>query len=427
LTTTAAQCDDYGDVTITLWPGQQAEGSPLTHDASAASSVVEQGDTHVTTTMSAVAKDRRTVSEYRLISADSHLTEPGDLWTSRVAAKYRDRVPHIVHLPEGAAWVMEGVPKPIAFGFTVCAGNRPEDMRDWMPIEEMRSGGWDPAKRLDELDIDRVDAEVLYPNRPWQSVVANTDAEFHLVMVKAYNDWLSEYCSYAPARLGGMAAIPNRGVEAAVAEVERTATMPGFVGYNLSCYPHGDTTLDPADDPVWAAIEATGKPIAIHVALTNAMPFQFDARKLPGTAHFHDAPNRMLELIFGGVLDRYPGLRFVMTEVDCGWVPYFADQADDNYLRHEMATLKDRKLPKLPGDYMRENFYFTFITDMYGIENRHRIGVEHMLWSNDYPHIVSDWPYSWRSINAQFANVPQEERHAILAGNALKLFRFGSA
>jgi predicted TIM-barrel fold metal-dependent hydrolase len=378
-------------------------------------------------TLTAPTKDNRSRTDYKLISADSHLTEPGDLWTARVDKQYRDRVPRMVHLDEGAAWVMEGVPQPIAFGFTVCAGNRPADMRDWMRIDEMRSGGWDPAKRLEELDLDRVDAEVLFPNRPWQAVVANKDAALHLAMMRAYNDWLSEYCSYAPDRLGGMAGIPNRGIAEAVAEIERAAALPGIVGFNLSCYPHGDAVLSAEDDPAWAALEAVGKPIAIHVSLGDAMPFQLQANKLPGTVHFYDAPGRMLELIFGGVLDRFPGLRFAMTEVDCGWVPYFVDQANDNYLRHEKATLVGKELARLPGDYIREFFWFSFITDMYGIENRHRIGVDRMLWSNDYPHIVSDWPYSWKSINAQFAGVPADERQAILAGNAQSLYRFGKA
>ena len=367
----------------------------------------------------------KTARDYKLISADSHLTEPGDLWTSRVEKKYLERVPRMEHLEKGAAWVMEGVPEPVAFGFTVCAGNAPEDLRDWMHLDEMRSGGWDPKERCNELDADSVDAEVLFPNRPWQSVVANPDPELHNVMVRAYNDWLSEYCSYAPERLGGCAAVPNRGIKEAVAEVERTADMPGFVGYLLSNYPHGDTTLREEDDALWDAISQTGKPIAIHIALNNNMPFQLVAKKLPGTAHFYDAPARMLELIFSGVLDRFPKLKFVMTEVDVGWLPYFADQADDNYMRHAKATLKDKNLPQLPGDYMREFFYFTFITDMYGIQNRDRIGYEHMLWSNDYPHITSDWPMSWKTVNAQFAGVPAEERHAMLAGNAVDLYKFG--
>ncbi len=364
--------------------------------------------------------------EYRVISADSHLTEPGDLWTSRVDSRFVDRVPKMVHLDEGAAWVMEGVPRPIAFGFTVCAGNKPEDMRDWMHLSEMRSGGWDPAFRLTELDEDGVDAEVLFPNRPWQSVVANKDPELHNAMVRAYNDWLSEYCSHAPERLGGAAAIPNRGIAEAVAEVHRTAGMPGLVAQLLSCYPHGDTTLSEDDDPLWEALEEVGQPVAIHIGLTDTLPFQLTARKLPGTVHFYDAPGRMLELIFGRVLDQFPGLQFVMTEVDCGWTPYFADQADDNYMRHLKATLRGQELARLPSEYMADHFALTFITDTYGIANRHRIGVERMLWSNDYPHITSDWPYSWKTINAQFADVPPAERHAMLAGNALRLFKFGA-
>ena len=359
---------------------------------------------------------------YRLISADSHVTEPGDLWTSRVDSKYRDRVPRIERQENGDAWVMEGVPRPIAFGFTVCAGNKPEDMRDWMFVEEMRQGGWDPAVRVKELDEDEVDAEVLFPNRPWQSVVANQDVDLHNAMVRAYNDWLSEYCAYDPQRLGGVAGLPNRGVAAAVKEVERLAGMPGIIAVNLSAYPHGDTKISDEDDALWQVIEDTGFPIAIHIALNDQMPYQLDARKLPGTVHFFDAPGRQLELIFSGVLDRFPKLKFVMTEVDCGWTPYFAEVADDNYMRHRHATLKDRPLARMPSEYMREHFFYTFITDTYGIANRHRIGVERMLWSNDYPHITSDWPYSWKTINAQFADVPADERHAMLAGNALRLY-----
>jgi predicted TIM-barrel fold metal-dependent hydrolase len=367
----------------------------------------------------------RTVDQYYLISADSHVTEPGDLWTSRVEPRFRDRVPHIAHLDEGAAWVMEGVPQPVAFGFTVCAGNRPEDLKDWMPIDEMRAGGWDPAVRLAELDEDGVDAEVLFPNRPHQSVIANQDADLHHAMVRAYNDWLSEYCSYAPQRLGGVAMLPNRGVKEAVQELERVAAMPGFVAVQLSCYPHGDTFLRDEDDPLWAAIEQTGLPICIHIMLNDQMPYQLNARKLPGTVHFFDAPGRMLELIFGGVLDRFPGLRFVMTEVDCGWMPYFSEQADDNYLRHSKATLAKQQLPQLPSDYMNQFFYATFVTDTYAVENRHWIGVERMMWSSDYPHITSDWPNSWKTINDRFSAVPANELEAILTGNAQRIFGFG--
>ena len=112
--------------------------------------------------------------------------------------------------------MLEGVADPITFGMNACAGMAPEEMRGWMRFEEIRAGGYDPAVRLEELDRDGVDAEVLYPTpRLNQAIVANHDVEYHEAMVRAYNDWLSEYVEHAPERFGGLAVIPNRGVESA--------------------------------------------------------------------------------------------------------------------------------------------------------------------------------------------------------------------
>ena len=130
-------------------------------------------------------------------------------------------------------------------------------------------------------------------------------------------------------------------------------------------------------------------------------------------------------LFRSGVLDRFPSLQIVLTEVDCGWVPYFEEQADDNYRRHSKSSLRDVKLAKLPSEYMHDHFPVCFVNDTYGIDNRERIGVERMCWSSDYPHIVSDWPYSWKTINASFSGVEAGDRHKILAGNAQRLFKFG--
>jgi len=114
----------------------------------------------------------------------------------------------VVLRPTGDAWVLEGVADPITFGMNACAGLEPEEMRGWMRFEDIRRGGHDPAARLEELDRDGVDAEVLYPTpRLNHAIVANHDAAYHEAMVRAYNDWLSEYVEYAPARFGGLALI----------------------------------------------------------------------------------------------------------------------------------------------------------------------------------------------------------------------------
>jgi predicted TIM-barrel fold metal-dependent hydrolase len=300
-------------------------------------------------------------------------------------------------------------------------------MGRWSRLEDINPGCYDAKARVEELDLDGVDAEVLFPNGGVEFAASSNDRDFYLTMVQIYNDFLSEFCAYAPDRFGGCALLPGTGVGDVLAEIERLADRPGIVAWLLRTFPHGESdAIKPEDDPVWAAIQDTGKPATIHVSLRSAASFNLVATALPGTFHFYDAPPRMLDFIFSGVLDRFPELIVFLAEVDCGWLPYFAQQADDNYLRHSRSELRDIRLSRMPSEYMKERFPASFITDAYAVDNRHAVGVERMLWSSDYPHITSDWPYSWKTINATFADVPADERHAILAGNAQRLFGFGS-
>ena len=138
-------------------------------------------------------------SRYRLISGDSHVNEPGDLWTARVPSSTPTARPRIESFEQGDAWVLDGVADPINFGMNACAGLPPEQMTGWKRFDEIRRGGYDPAARLEEMDQDGVDAEVLYPTpRLSQAVFAYTDADFHLALVHAYNDWLAEYVATRP-------------------------------------------------------------------------------------------------------------------------------------------------------------------------------------------------------------------------------------
>ena len=346
--------------------------------------------------------------EYKLISADGHVSEPADLWISRAPERFRDRVPRVERGPDGDMWVTPGVRS--------------------FPYREPSPGAYEAKARVDDLDADGVDAEVLFPNTGPDFARASEDPEFHLAMVQIYNDWISEFCAVAPDRFGGCPILPELGIETALAEIERLRDRPGIVAWMLKSYPHGDSTLKPEDDPVWEAVQDTGKPIAIHIGLRNPGAFLFSTA-LPGTLHFNDAPYRMLELIFSGVLDRFPGIQWFFAEIDCGWLPYFASVADDNYLRRTRVDPQDGwhtpELPRLPSEYMKDRLPASFITDPVAILNRQLVGVERMLWSSDYPHLTTDWPQSWKVINASFAGVPDDERHAILAGNAQRLFGFG--
>lgn len=361
---------------------------------------------------------------YRIIDADTHVNEPPDLWTSRLPAKFRDRAPRIERFEQGDAWVLDGVADPINFGLNACAGMKPEEMQGWVRFEDIRRGGYDPAARLLEMDADRIDAAVLYPTpRLSHAIVASPDPEFHLVQIRAYNDWLSDYCSHAPERLGAIMMLPNRGVEMALAELERVAGLPGTKGVLVSCWPHGDLDWDDADEAVWKALISTEMALHIHVGMINEMPTAHKV-KIVGDVRWYDAPKRILQMIWSGLFDRLPELQVVIAEVDAGWVPYFKEQIDDRYYR--MSKGSGLQLERPPSAYVEDHFNFTYLVDSFGLRNRETIGVERILWSTDYPHVGSDWPNSWRRMESNFSGITRADRELITCGNAQRLYRFSS-
>ena len=185
----------------------------------------------------------------KLISADSHLVEPPDLWTRRMSDKYGDRTPHQVRMPKGDAWAFPGA-QPFPFGLVQCGGLPPPQYRLWVHWEEVRPETYDPAARLQSQDRSGVRAEVLYPSpRIAIAIYMNdSDAGYQMACIAAYNDWLSEHCALAPDRLIGLAMVPGVGLESAMHEAQRALRLPGIGGLLLNRYPAGGLRLSSDDD-----------------------------------------------------------------------------------------------------------------------------------------------------------------------------------
>src|ERR1700678_2804091 len=202
------------------------------------------------------------LAKYKLVSADGHLNEPRDVWTSRVAQKDKDRVPRVDRLPDGDGWVFPGYDTTLPFSWGATAGRHPEDMGQWCTYDDINPGSYDPVARVKEMQEDGVDAELIFgSNNPRTFVAGHEDADLHHEMIRAYNDFMSEFCSTAPDRLGGTARLPNRGVQGCLKEIERISRMPGFVAFLMQRYPSGEPSITAEDDGVWEAIEASGKPL----------------------------------------------------------------------------------------------------------------------------------------------------------------------
>lgn len=107
-------------------------------------------------------------------------------------------------------------------------------------------------------------------------------------------------------------------------------------------------------------------------------------------------------------------------ETGVGWIGHFLEEMDDRYWRNR--SWGDIPIAEPPSFYWYRNLSATFITDRTGLDTRHRVGVENMMWSSDYPHHGNDWPYSRKVINETMAALPRREMHLITGGNAARLF-----
>jgi predicted TIM-barrel fold metal-dependent hydrolase len=353
--------------------------------------------------------------EYHVISADSHTVEPPDLWEKWLERKYHDTAPKLVEDRDGGhAWLYMGATTPEPLGLVTCVGTHPEELK-WTGKRygvDIHPSCHDGAERLKVLDADGVDAETLYPpQRAVLTFMKSKDRDAHLAGIRAYNRWLKEgFCAPDPDRLIGIFQMPNVGIETSVAELER-AQREGFRGVALSSWPSGGDDLRAEDDPFWDTAAQLGMPVSIHILLAAQQQKLGSTNKgsvaIGASAFMYSMPI-LVEMIFQGVFDRFPKLRLALVEVGVGWIPHFLEMVDDRYWRNRHWT--NTKVKKVPSEYFRDHMLATFIVDRNGITVRHQVGIENMAWSTDFPHHGNDWPYSRRTIDRLFTDVPAEER-----------------
>src|SRR5262245_32849447 len=382
-----------------------------------------------------------------MISSDSHIVEPPDLWERWLPKELRSLAPKLVKDDEGGdAWLYNdgGAPAPLGL-VTVTRGRTREELR-WggARYDAINQGNFEAKARVEEMLEDGVVAEVIYsPQRTMRHFMQGTENDIHLAGVRAYNDWLAkDFCAKAPDRLIGIAQMPATGVQDAIAEMRRALDM-GLRGVLVSSWPSGNANVSEADDPFFAEAQKRGVPVSLHIGLVSRAkvapkprtPVDVDkAKAAAGTgtggrqvstlsgAGLDTMPLLLGEIILTGVHDRFPDLKFVSVEAGIGWVPYYAEQMDDRYERNRhWAKIKLGK--KLPSEYIRSNWMFTFVLDRYGVQNRHVIGLDNIMWSTDYPHHGCDWPHSRKTVAAMFEGVPAAERRQITYGNAARLYK----
>lgn len=362
----------------------------------------------------------------KILSADSHVVEPADVWTARIDKRFADRAPRVVQRVgkhEGDFFVCEGI-RPVPVSAFAVAGVDPKDFRERMiqGYPGVRPSAWDPAERIKDQERDGVTGEVLYPSLG-MSLFQLADGELRAASFRAYNDWLAEYCAHNPRRLAGVAMISLDDSAEGARELERAAHK-GLRGAMVWAEPPGERPYgDPVYDRFFAAAQECGAPVSLHI-LTERNRAELLRNVMRYYPSLHHAAERSIAgLIFSGVLERFPRLKLVSVENDIGWIPHFLQRLDHSYAKYRY--LEGGPIPNPPSFYFHRQVYATFQDDRVGVVTRHFIGIGNLMWANDFPHSDSTWPNSREVIERDFAGVPADERRKIVADNAAALYAIG--
>jgi predicted TIM-barrel fold metal-dependent hydrolase len=378
------------------------------------------------------------MAAYKVISADSHIVEPPDMYTSRIEPKFRDRAPRMERrkTPTGReydAWVLEGA-QVGTLGAVMQAGQRFEDPSqiDFLGLwEDVRKGAYDAHSMISENEEDGVWGSCLQPSQGlfWYRV---PDSELLSEVCRVYNDWITDFCKPYPERLKGIAMLNVDDVDEACQELERSKKL-GLVGAFIPVSPLPDRPYrHPIYDRLWWTAQDLDIPLLLHIATPRAgVPgneFTVNPSDMTGAGRSttdYWVRYSLGAMVFAGVFDRYPRLKVGSVEHETMWIPHWLQQMDFTYRERPVFTKgwKSRE-GMLPSEYWRRNMFVEFMEDDLGVQIRDRIGVDNMLWGSDFPHAESTWPQSKQFLDRIFAGVPEEDRRKITADNACKLFGF---
>jgi predicted TIM-barrel fold metal-dependent hydrolase len=309
-------------------------------------------------------------------------------------------------------------------------------------------GTGSPQQRIQEQSLDGVDAEVLFPSQQggpkfWRCL---EDNEAYRAIVRAYNSWLAEeYCAVNPQRLVGVGILPLGCEFADVMAEMKYCAKAGLKTVLLQGLPSGKAYPSEEDDHFWSAALNLNMPVSVHVDLDRS-----GARKGPLFKYPNESEEVLKKLnqdlvyqvgrfgpvrgngsipavqwVLSGLFDRFPRLKIFFAENQIGWIPFFLQAADVRYDRHHRwaeRLLGFKPLKRAPSEYMREHFLWGFQFDPVGVELRHKIGVDRLMWGSDFPHQESDWPESMKIIERNFAGVPENEKYKMICGNAIEFF-----
>ena len=377
----------------------------------------------------------------KIVDADGHVLEPPDLWEEYLEPEYKGRAIRIATNEAGLEYIeIDGRPSEAGavgtLGNVASAGKSMEWRLEnslkpgafsYADGLKMAPGSCDSHERIKVLDGDGIDVAVLYHTVIVQTQSEWKDPDLSAAYARAYNRWIMDFCEPYPDRLIPIPHLSMLDVELAVAELQRVEGL-GVRAVNIGMEaPEGRPYGGSLYDPFWAEAQESGLPVTIH---------PHDSVKAPGviqgyykitysdTYWWHlttavlDMPLAVATLFQGGVFERFPGLKIVILESGCGWLPWWLDRMDEKFEIAGFTTGCKRP----PSEYFKEQCWISLDPDEhFAPAVISHVGADRFIWASDYPH-ADGVPDPVNELRKTLEALPEDDQRKVLGENAVGLY-----
>jgi uncharacterized protein len=360
----------------------------------------------------------------RLISADSHIREPTDLWLKAIGKRFGERTPRVVSEGRGGRkgkYFYNGI------GFSKVGMIEDEFARHYPDLQGVAA---DPAQRLKFMERANIAAEMLNPTQ-MSNIMPGRDVEMIQAAAQVVNDYMAEFISHDRSKLLGNGMIPMHDVDWATREVKRCRDI-GLNGVIINTVaPEGAAPYRHRKyDPFWSTVQDLDLPITLHIITGRVLDPILYAETEEERA---EAPVQFLALfeeiqislandfIFGGIFDRFPRLKLVAGEFEIGWIPDFNRKVDQ--MQEAFASLVQLPPTRLkPSEYVTSRVYHGLIDDYLYLDVIKRIGTDNIVWGTDFPHVRSVGMDAQDVAHGMFKSLARVDQEKIVGGTMAKLY-----
>ncbi len=380
------------------------------------------------------------LQDHVIADSDLHVMEPPDLWLRYIDPAYQHAAP--IGLTELTRDMRVRVKNHTLLRLGAVRPQHIDGRKTGWRDEhesvyaEAEAAGWDAASSVAAMDVEGLDLAVMFPSRGL--FVLGLDSSEHVgadglepayatAIARAYNDWLADYCRFAPDRLYGAAMVAPHDVEGAVTEARRCVEELGFKAVFLApgCV-NNRPWHHPVYDPLWAEIQRLDVPLSFHGGGQTYLTPDFSLPPLDKLMLWHTF-NQPLAIQFvtvslcgGGVLERFPDLRVALLEGNCSWAPWLLDRLDEHF--EWTGWYEGTDLTMKPSEYFRRQCFL-------GVECEEATAVHYLDWfgddnlvfSTDYPHGDSQFPHAVHTFDK--LELPESSKIKICGENWERLYQ----